>query len=214
MNFNLKEMIESQMSSNKHILMTPMIQSIIKDNNEIFRMGEITTNNIIVKNTPTSKKIITDLYEQRLQYINLSIDETFNKLLTHHFNDEFIENNIQIINNPHLLNSLSDSSLNGWRSGDFILHVKKYDEVKNTFCMFSSIVNSQNILLENKLNSKVLPFTQNTSLHFDKYLNFVEKNKIQSLQNNEKKGNWFSLEKNVIAILYLNDEYWTFIKIN
>ena len=132
--------------------------------------------------------------------------------MNHHLDNSIVKYDIQVINNPHLFNSISDSSLNGWLSGDFILHVNKPDNVKNIFRMFGSIVNLQNISLENNVYKTVLQFTQKSSLHFEKYLNFIEKSITSIIPFTSKKGEWFSLEKNVIAVLYVNDEYWTFIK--
>jgi hypothetical protein len=213
MDFNLEEMIKSRMNSEKHILVSSMIQPAVRDTDEVFKSGKITTNNIILKNTQTTKKIINRFYEQRfLQNPNLSIEEVFNEFMNHHFDNSIIKYDIQVINNPHLFNSISDSSLNGWLSGDFILHVNKPDDVKNIFRMFGSIVNLQNISLENNVYKTILQFTEKSSLHFEKYLNFIEKSTTSIIQFNYKKGEWFSLEKNVIAVLYVNDEYWTFIK--
>ena len=213
MDFNLEEMIKSRMNSEKHILVSSMIQPAVRDTDEVFKSGKITTNNIILKNTQTTKKIINRFYEQRfLQNPNLSIEEVFNEFMNHHLDNSIVKYDIQVINNPHLFNSISDSSLNGWLSGDFILHVNKPDNVKNIFRMFGSIVNLQNISLENNVYKTVLQFTQKSSLHFEKYLNFIEKSITSIIPFTSKKGEWFSLEKNVIAVLYVNDEYWTFIK--
>lgn len=213
MDFNLEDMIESRMNPEKHILVSSIIQPFIRDTDEVFKSGKITTNNIILKNTSTTKNIINKFYEQKfLQNPNLSIEDVFNELMNHHFDNNIIKYDIQVINNPHLFNSLSDSSLNSWLSGDFILHVNKPDCVKNIFRMFGSIVNLQNISLENKVYKTILQFTEKSYLHFEKYLNFFEKNTSSNIPSLTKKGDWFSLEKNVIAVLYTNDTYWTFIK--
>ena len=92
MEFNLEEMIESRMNSEKHILVSSMIQPAVRDTDKVFKSGQITTNNIILKNTQTTKKIINRFYEQRfLQNPNLSIEEVFNEFMNHHFDNSIIK---------------------------------------------------------------------------------------------------------------------------
>ena len=207
--FDLVDFIKNKFDQNKCIMVSSEITPININENEIFENQKVITNNMILKYSEKTKEIIQRYLDQKfLQNPNLSHNDLFNLFLNHYFKEKKIKDDVQILHNSHLFNSYSDSSVNGWVCGDFMINVNEDKNVSDFFSIFISILKSESSKLHNDFE-KVIVQHNNSLICLNKYGSLEEKNNNNLIT---RVGEWFYLNSNNIAVLFNNDKYWTFIK--